>query len=157
MPKINISSLPTNSGSSYPKPYDQGFEKRHTTRLGDVSGITQFGANLVRLEPGGKSSLRHWHVQQDEFLVVTDGELTLVDDNGDTLLVAGDCAAFPKNDGNGHCIENKSDADGAFVVVGTRTPTETAWYSDIDMKVAVENGEFTFTRQDGSPIEGDDK
>ncbi len=152
MPKIDISALPTRSGSGYPPPHDAGFEARHTTALGDPMGITQFGANLVRLEPGGQSSLRHWHVQQDEFLVVTEGQLTLIVDDGETLLTPGDCCAFPANDGNGHHIVNKSDADGAFVVIGTRTPTETGWYSDIDMKVAVADGRFTFTRRDGSEV-----
>ncbi|MEL7116748.1 MAG: cupin domain-containing protein [Pseudomonadota bacterium] len=152
MPKIDIGALPWRNGSSYPAPHDQGFETRHQVALGDPMGLTQFGANLVRLEPGGRSSLRHWHVEQDEFLVVTSGDLTLVDDDGETPLSPGDCCAFPANDGNGHHIVNQSDADGSFVVVGTRTPTETGWYSDVDMKVQVENGVFSFTKQDGTDI-----
>lgn len=155
MPKIDMKNLPETSGSGYPAPYNEGFERRHNQRLGAAAGLTQFGANHVRLEPGAMSSQRHWHEEQDEFLVVTAGELTLVDDNGETPLVPGDCCAFPKGDGNGHHIINKSDADGCFVVVGTHTATETGWYSDIDMKVTAEHGAFTFTRKDGSPIEGD--
>lgn len=152
MPKIDISKLPTRAGSGYPAPHDEGFERRHTTALGDPSGLTQFGVNLVRLEPGARSSLRHWHEEQDEFLVVTEGQLTLVDDAGDTPLSPGDCCAFPKGDPNGHHIVNESKTAGAFVVVGTRTPTERGWYSDVDMKVVFENGTFTFTRQDGSEV-----
>lgn len=152
MPKIDITALPFHHGSGYPAPHNKGFEARHQTALGDPYGITQFGVNLVRLEPGGQSSLRHWHVEQDEFLVVTEGALTLIDDDGETQLEPGDCCAFPANDGNGHHLVNKSQSDAAFVVVGTRTPTETGWYSDVDMKVTVDNGVFTFTRRDGSEV-----
>lgn len=153
MPKIDIAALPVETGSGYPAKYNQGFEHRHTTRMGDASGITQFGVNLVRLDPGAMSSLRHWHEEQDEFLVVTEGRLTLVDDAGETLLSPGDCAAFPKGDANGHHIVNQSEATGAFVVVGSRTPTETGWYPDIDMKVTFAEQQFSFTKRDGTPIE----
>ena len=152
MTKIDMESLPSRSGSGYPPPHNEGFEGRHQTALGDPYGLTQFGVNHVRLEPGARSSLRHWHEEQDEFLVVTEGTLTLVDDSGDTVLVPGDCCAFPKGKPNGHHIVNKSQDDGCFIVIGTRTPTEAGWYSDVDMKVVVDQGVFTFTRRDGSEI-----
>lgn len=157
MPKVDFSSLKVRTGSLYPPPYDRGFDGRYQTSIGRPMGITQFGVNHVRLEPRAMSSLRHWHEEQDEFLVVTEGTLVLVDDHGETRLLPGDCAAFPKGDANGHHIVNRSDQDGAFIVVGTHTPTETGWYADIDMKVTAKNGTFTFTRKDGSPIEGEEK
>lgn len=152
MPKVDLAALPTRSGSGYPEPYRDGFDKRHQTALGDPYGLTQFGVNLVRLEPGGMSSLRHWQETQDEFLVVTEGALVLIDDEGETPLAPGDCCAFPAGDENGHHLVNRSDQDASFVVMGTRTPTEKAWYSDIDMKVSVQDGAFHFTRRDGSEI-----
>ncbi|WP_317133905.1 cupin domain-containing protein [Tropicibacter oceani] len=152
MPKIDLNEVPVTTGSSYPKPYDQMFAGRRQLRLGQASGLTQFGANLVRLAPGAMSSLRHWHEQQDEFLMVTEGVLTLVDDKGDTEMRPGDCAAFPAGDPNGHHMVNRSDSIGAFLVVGTHTPTETGWYSDIDMKVESQGGNFHFTRKDGGAL-----
>lgn len=153
MPKIDLSSLPVVSGSSYPPPHDAAMAGRSTQRLGDASGLTQFGVNLVRLAPGAMSSLRHWHERQDEFLVVTEGALVLVDDHGDTPLRPGDCCAFPAGEANGHHIVNRSDAPGAFVVVGTRTESETGWYSDVDMKVEVAEGRMRFLRRDGAELD----
>ncbi len=153
MPKIDIGALPVHTGSSYPAPHDAAVEGRSQKRLGDQAGLTQFGANLVRLEPGAISSLRHWHETQDEFLVVTEGALTLVDDSGDTPLSAGDCCAFPAGDANGHHIVNRSDRGGSFVVVGTRTETETGWYSDVDMKVEVSDGKMRFSRRNGQELD----
>ncbi|MGB1208661.1 MAG: cupin domain-containing protein [Paracoccaceae bacterium] len=152
MPKIDLSQVPLRTNTSYPAPHDQTTKGRSQQKLGDAAGLTQFGANLVHLDPGAMSSLRHWHEKQDEFLVVTQGTLTLVDDHGDTPLTAGDCCAFPAGDANGHHIVNRSDAPGAFVVVGTRTPTEVGHYSDVDLRVTAQNGAFTFTRRDGSAL-----
>lgn len=152
MPKIDVASVPARSGSAYPSPYDAEVEGRTSQRLGDAGGLTQFGANLVTLQPGAKASLRHWHQEQDEFLWVTDGALTLIDDTGETLMFAGEAAAFPAGDANGHHMVNRSDAPGSFLVIGTRTPTETAHYSDVDMMGRSADGAFKFTRRDGSEI-----
>ena len=87
--------------------------------------------------------------------MVTEGVCTLVDNDGAHEMLPGDCAAFPAGDANGHTFENNTDAPAAFLVVGTRTPTETAYYSDIDLMVTSNDGEFTFTRKDGSPYSAD--
>ena len=152
MPKIDMSNLELRTGSVYPEPYNAMMQGRSSLRLGAAGGLTQFGANLVFLEPGAKSSMRHWHEQEDEFLIVTEGELVLIDDAGESPLRVGDCAAFPAGDANGHHIVNNSDKRGAFLVVGTKAATETAHYSDIDMVAQVSDGNIRFHRRDGSPI-----
>lgn len=153
MPKIDIPSLPVKTGSGYPGEFANAVDGRAQVSLGDPSGLTQFGSNLVILAPGALSSLRHWHEQQDEFLVVTQGVCTLLDDHGETELHPGDCAAFPAGDPNGHTIKNASDAPAQFVVIGTRTPSEVAHYSDVDLAVRSEDGVYRFTRKDGSSFE----
>ncbi len=61
-------------------------------------------------------------------------------------MAPGDIAAFPKNDGNGHVLVNRSDADCVFVAVGR--PSDTAChYPDIDMHLFPGTG---FRRKDGS-------
>jgi uncharacterized cupin superfamily protein len=153
MPKIDINALPVETGSGYPGHRAALMDGRSQVRLGDVSGLSQFGVNLVQLEPGAVSSLRHWHEKQDEFLVVTEGVCTLIDDHGETPLNTGDCAAFPAGDANGHMIKNTSAAPAAFVVVGTRTQTETGYYSDEDMMVTLADGKMAFTKKDGSALD----
>ncbi len=152
MPKIDLRKVPLKTGSGYPGELAETMAGRSQRKVGDAAGITQFGANIVYLEPGAMSSLRHWHEKQDEILVVLSGELTLVDDSGETALLPGDVAAFPAGDPNGHHIVNRSQDPGSFFVVGTRTPTETAWYSDIDMKVVDDGNGYRFTRRDGTAL-----
>src|SRR6266403_5075415 len=106
--RIDITKLPIITGSGYPTPFDLPCATRARQRLGDAGGLTDFGVNLMRLPPGSWSSQRHWHSAEDEFVYVLEGELTLIEDGGGTVLRAGDCAAFRKGSGNGHQLINKS-------------------------------------------------
>jgi uncharacterized cupin superfamily protein len=133
MPKIDLESIPQLQRTGYPAPFDAAVQGRWYRRLAPATGLGVFGVSHVVLKPGAWSSQRHWHVGEDEFLVVLSGEAVLVDDGGETVLRAGDCAAFPKNDGNGHHLQNRSDTDCTFVVVGGGTPAG-ADYPDIDMR-----------------------
>jgi uncharacterized cupin superfamily protein len=102
MPKIEIAAVPKRRGSGYPPPFDAPCAERVRQRLGDAGGLSDYGVNLMHLPPGNWSSQRHWHTHEDELVYVIEGELTLVEDGGETVLRAGDCAAFPKGSGNGH-------------------------------------------------------
>ena len=92
MPKIDLKNAPSGSGSSYPPPFDEPCRGRSWHRLGVAAGLTHLGVNLVRLAPGAWSSQRHWHTHEDEFVYVLSGELMLVTDAGEEVLVAGDSA-----------------------------------------------------------------
>ncbi len=157
MPTLNPSSCPVKTGSIYPEPYASMMRGRSSLRLGEAGGLTQFGVNLVMLEPGAMSSLRHWHHNEDEFVWVVEGECTLVQDAGETVLRPGDCAAFPAGDPDGHHFLNRTDRVAKFLVVGTRAPQETAVYSDVDMMVHLSpgaKGRAEFTHKDGTPWNG---
>jgi uncharacterized cupin superfamily protein len=154
MPKIDLAKVPVKTGSIYPEPYAAQMQGRSSLRLGQAGGLTQFGVNLVILAPGARSSLRHWHRNEDEFVMVTEGECVLVQDAGETLMLPGDCAAFPAGDPDGHCFINRSSAEARSLVVGTKAPSEVATYSDVDMVVVMEGGSARFTYKDGTPWDG---
>lgn len=154
MPVIDPAKVPVKTGSIYPEPYAGMMRGRSSLRLGEAGGLTQFGVNLVTLEPGALSSLRHWYRHEDEFVMVTEGECTLVQDAGETLMRPGDCAAFPAGDPDGHHFINRSDRVARFLVIGTRAPREVATYSDVDLRLEVEAGQARFTHKDGSDFKG---
>ncbi len=149
---IKATDAATRTGSRYPAPHDEPCKARTKFLLGDAFGLDQFGVNLAVLEPGAWSSQRHWHEKEDEFIYVLVGEITLSDDTGDHLLTPGMCAGFKANNGNGHCLKNLTDRPVQYLEVGTRGANEVAWYTDIDMKVIVENCRNTYKRKDGSPF-----
>ncbi len=154
MPVIDPAKVPVKTGSIYPSPYAEMMAGRSSLRLGDAGGLTQFGVNLVTLQPGAMSSLRHWHLHEDEFVMVTEGECTLVQDAGETVLRPGDCAAFPAGTPDGHHFLNRSATVARFLVIGTRAPREVATYSDVDLMVEVAAGQARFTYKDGTDWSG---
>jgi uncharacterized cupin superfamily protein len=135
MPKIDADKTAERRGSSYPAPFDKPCNERRRKPLGDAGGLSDFGVNVLTLPPGAWSSQRHWHSREDEFVYVLSGELTLVDDAGEHVLRAGDCAAFPKGDANGHHLINKSGADAVCLEVGTRSKDDFCLYPDIDLQI----------------------
>ena len=149
MPKIDIAAVAARLGSGYPPPFDGPCAARTRRRLGNAGGLRDFGVNLMTLPPGGWSSQRHWHSHEDEFVFVLEGELTLVEDGGETILRAGDCAAFPKGTGDGHHLINKAPATAVYLEVGSRNPLDLTTCSDIDMMSSSADGRFV--HKDGSP------
>lgn len=154
MPVIDLARCPVKTGSIYPEPYAGMMVGRSSLRLGDAGGLTQFGVNLVTLQPGALSSLRHWHMAEDEFVMVTLGECVLVQDAGETVMRAGDCAAFPAGDPDGHHFLNRSGSMAQFLVVGSKAPREVATYSDVDLRIEIEAGRARFTYKDGTDWAG---
>lgn len=151
---VDQTACPVKTGTIYPSPYREMMVGRSSLRLGDAAGLTDFGANLVMLEPGAMSSLRHWHLHEDEFVMIVQGVCTLVTDQGATDLSPGDCAAFKAGDPDGHHFINHTDSEVRFLVIGSRAPREVATYSDVDFRVEQGGGVNTFTYRDGSPWEG---
>jgi len=149
MPKIDIAAVPERRGVGYPAPFDAPCADRIRQRLGAAGGLTDFGVNLMHLPPGNWSSQRHWHSHEDEFVYVLEGELVLIEDGGETLLRAGDCAAFAKGTGDGHHMINRSGAVAVYLEVGSRWPEDLTTCSDIDLMSA--NADGRFTHKDGEP------
>lgn len=151
MPKIDLAAVPVRIGTGYPEPFNASCAGRTRRRLGDAGRLTDFGVNLMTLPPGQWSSQRHWHSHEDEFVYVLEGELTLVEDEGETPLCAGDCAAFPKASGSGHHLRNSGATVAVYLEVGSRHPDDLTTCSDIDMMSSNRDG--AFVHKDGAPYE----
>ena len=146
MPKLDLDTIPQTNATGYPPEYAKAVEGRWYRRLGPASGLSEYGVSHVTLKPGAWSSQRHWHEGEDEFVVMLSGEAVLVDDSGEHAMRPGDCASFPMGDGNGHVLQNRSDAECVFIAVGRKGDGD-CHYPDIDMHLPGGQG---FTRKDGS-------
>ncbi|TPG39063.1 cupin domain-containing protein [Sphingomonas koreensis] len=149
MPKLDLDTIPQSNATGYPPPYADAVKGRWYRRLAPAAGLTDFGASHVTLKPGAWSAQRHWHAGEDEFLVMLSGEAVLVDDEGEHVMRSGDCAAFPKNDGNGHHLQNRGDVDCVFVVIGAGENLG-GDYPDIDMRFTADD---RYVHNDGSTYE----
>lgn len=147
MPKIDLDAIASSNRTGYPSPHDAAVQGRWYRRLAPACGLSELGASHVTLQPGAWSSQRHWHDGEDELVVMLSGEAVLVDDTGETLLRAGDCAAFPKGDVNGHHLQNRSAAPCVFVAISAG-PHAGGGYSDIDMRFMADG---SYVHRDGAP------
>ena len=152
MPKIDLNAAPVTEGSDYPAPHAAEFAGRRRVRLGDAAGLTQFGVNLTTLPPGCRSSLRHWHEVEEEMVVVLAGELTLIEEGGESTLGPGDAAGFAAGVPNGHHFENRGTEDALYLEIGTRPSADRCHYSDVDLLAHDENGRTWYTTRDGTPL-----
>jgi len=150
MKKLDIAAVAQESGCNYPSPFDAPCLGATWRRLGRAAGLTAFGVNLSRLPPGVWSSQRHWHSHEDEFVMVLEGELTLVTNGGDERLGPGDCAAFKAGDADGHHLINRSDRDALVLEIGNSDREhDRCVYSDIDMEVGP--GDQPYRHLGGAP------
>ena len=142
MPRLDLDTIEQTNRTGYPEPYAAAMAGRHYRRLAPAAGLTDFGASHVVLKPGGISSQRHWHEGEDELVVMISGEAVLIEDEGETVMRAGDVAAFPKGVPNGHHLVNRGTADCVFVAIG-RPSTSDCHYPDIDLHLDGASGRFT--------------
>lgn len=147
MPKVELEEAPVVKGSDYPDSLDAPCASRVRSRLGFAGGLTSFGVNLTCLPPGCWSSQRHWHSHEDEFVFIVSGEAVLIEDDGETVLQAGECAAFPAGKDNGHHLVNRSEEDVMYLEIGSSMDGDEVTYSDVDMR----NVGGRFVRKDGTP------
>lgn len=149
--KLDLAAIQTHIGSGYPKPFDAAVANRERKRLAEAAGLTKIGVTLLKLPPGTWSTQRHWHIHSDEFVYVLAGEVTLVTDDGEEILRAGDCAGFGADDPNGHHLQNRSSADALVLEIGNHLQADTAHYPDIDLVASSVDGHATITHKDGTP------
>ncbi len=98
----------------------------------DSGGLTQFGAFVEILPPGSSSSIKHWHAGEDEMVYVLTGEVTLHEGGSSTVMLPGCAATFKAGDPVGHSLENRTDAEVKYLVIGTRSPGDVVTYPDHD-------------------------
>lgn len=153
MPVIDRSSVPEVVGSKYPAPLDAPCRERRVRRLGEAGGLSRLGVAEVVLPPGAWSSQRHWHAEEDEFVWVLEGEVTLVTEAGEQVLRAGDCAAFKAGARDGHCAQNRSGAPARLLAVSNRSDDDRGEFPDLDLVFTPGrySGRGGYRHRDGRP------
>jgi uncharacterized cupin superfamily protein len=151
MPKIDIDRLPVEATTGYPEPFKRAVEGRSRKRLGVAAGLTQFGVNLCTLKPGAASSQNHWHDHEDEFVYMLEGEAVLCEDGNETVLKAGDAAAWKAGVPDGHNLVNRSSRDAVFLEIGSRAPKERVLYPGVDLVFERDAKGSRYTNRSGVP------
>lgn len=121
-------------------------------RRSDAGGITQYGVYVETLQPGSRSSERHWHEKEDELLFVIAGEVTVLENDGAHVLHAGDCACWPAGVPIAHTVANRSAAPCTYLIMGTRLTHDVCHYPDVNKTLYTEGETWRLVASDGSVL-----
>jgi uncharacterized cupin superfamily protein len=127
----------------------EGFGTTDTVALADAGGLSQYGAYVQTLHPGARSSNNHWHENEDEFLYVLAGSLTITEGAEAHVLHAGDAACWPAGVPNAHHVSNQSDAACSYLIVGTRATKDICHYPDTGRTLHTEGKNWRLLEADG--------
>jgi len=106
-----------------------GSRFRHLTRAA-IGEAYHVGVQMEELSPGKQSAPAHYHLREEEHLLVLEGSCTLRLGEERITLRTGDYACFPAGQKAGHCLVNEGDGVCRLVVIGERRPDEVAVYTD---------------------------
>lgn len=132
-------------------------EPRSGRRFGGTSLTRDFGAvatgmGVYEIEPGNASWPYHFETNEEEWLIVIEGELTLRTPEGESVLRAGDVACFPAGAAGAHAIRNHTDAPVRYAMPSTREPGGGCVYPDSGKFVIVAPG-FRHRGWLGEPVD----
>src|SRR3954471_17599521 len=121
-----------------PNIYDPHFDERRTAagfqvkraRLGGQAGAQRIGLSLWVLPPGQAAYPYHFHLAEEEVLVVLDGRPELREPDGRRELDRGDVVAFPRGEGGAHQVDNNGDDEVRFLAISTTGEPDVVVYPD---------------------------
>ena len=141
-----------NSQPTVQRESSETFGTVDTTHYSDAGGLTQYGGYVQTLQSGARSSNRHWHEKEDEFLYVLSGEVTVTENDGAHTLHAGDAACWPAGVPNAHHVSNQSAAPCSYLIVGTRLNHDVCHYPDLQRTLYTEGETWRLVEADGRVV-----
>lgn len=120
-----------------PNIYDQPADRRGIpgyeslrSRVGDKAGSRKLGAGVWELEPGQAAYPYHFHLVEEEMVIVLEGTPLLRDPDGWRRLERGALVAFPAGEEGGHQVVNDGSEVVRFLAISTSGAPDIACYPD---------------------------
>jgi uncharacterized cupin superfamily protein len=101
-----------------PMEMPEGFAHRRVS-IREALGGELLGCSLYEFDPGERLWPYHYHVNNEEWLIVVAGSLTLRTPDGQRELRAGDVVGFPEGETGAHTLLNRSDVPARVAIFST--------------------------------------
>ena len=124
VPPFPVESVPWEEWS-----HGQRFGSRFRP-LTDRAGGSRIGVAIEELPPGRQSCPAHYHLLEEEHLLVLAGQATLRLGERRFALKAGDYVCFPAGQKAGHALFNHTDKPCRYILIGENNPNESCVYPD---------------------------
>jgi uncharacterized cupin superfamily protein len=99
-------------------------------RVGHALGTERLGASVWEVEPGQAAYPYHFHLTEEELVLVLAGRPSLRTPDGWRELVAGDLVSFPRGEGGAHQLVNRTSEPVRFLAVSTNGEPDLVFYPD---------------------------
>ena len=135
--------------------YDDGPEghRFRASPLGRELGASLTGFGVYELEPGEAAWPYHFELNEEEWLIVVAGEVTLRTPDGERILRVGDVACFPVGAPGAHAMRNAGASTARFAMPSSNSPYgDTCVYPESG-KVKVSGPGFQHRGRLGEPVD----
>jgi uncharacterized cupin superfamily protein len=106
-----------------------GFRAKRA-RLGRQAGCERLGFSLWELPPGEAAYPYHYHLTEEEVLIVLEGRPSLRTPEGWRELAEGELVSFPRGEHGGHQVLNATGGVVRFLAVSTSGEPDVVMYTD---------------------------
>jgi uncharacterized cupin superfamily protein len=106
-----------------------GFEARRG-RLGWALGTERLGLSVWEIEPGQAAYPYHFHVQEEEVVIVLAGRPSVRSPDGWRELATGEAVRFGRGEAGAHQLANWGAAPARFLAVSTSGDADICVYPD---------------------------
>lgn len=93
-------------------------------------GSELWGGTIYELQPGERVCPYHWHVSEEEWLLVLEGSPTLRTPEGERGLRPWDVAVFVREEAGAHEVRNDGGEVVRVLMLSTRSTHEICVYPD---------------------------
>jgi uncharacterized cupin superfamily protein len=132
---------------------DRGGFRIRETQIGDRLGAELLGGSVYEVDPGKKLWPYHLHHANEEWLIVLRGRPTLRTPEGESELVEGDVACFPRGAAGAHQVRNDTGEPVRILMLSTLLGPDVLEYPDSGKVAAVdEKGEGIFQIRRGEHV-----
>lgn len=111
-----------------PREHD-GFRARRA-RIGHQLGTERIGISLWEIPPGQKAYPYHFHLAEEEALIVLEGSPSLRTPAGTRRLNAGEAIRFPTGEEGAHQVSNESEETVRLLAISTHGAPDIVIYPD---------------------------
>ena len=135
--------------------YDEGpeghrFAMRHVAR---ELGATLTGLTVYEVDPGQATWPYHFELNEEEWLFVIDGELTVRTPSGEQVVRAGDVVCFPVGADGAHAVRNDGSVTARFAMPSSSAALGDACVYPDSGTFKLDGPGFSFRGRLGEPVE----
>jgi uncharacterized cupin superfamily protein len=125
-------------GADFDEPRDRDGFRALRARIGYSLGAERLGISLWELPPGEAAYPYHFHLTEEELLVVLEGRPSLRTPDGCSELGGGDIVSFLRGEDGAHQLLNRTAEAVRFIAVSTNGEPDVVIYPDAGKLCAAE-------------------